>query len=246
MMKEGQNPRAVAIKTLSSEGAVRYRDWVERNRRTVHEATGICAGYIHIPDMGAGGYAEFHRSFLSEVDRDGLVVDVRYNSGGHVSALLLEKLARRRLAYVTTRWFGVQPYPDDSPAGPMVAVTNESAGSDGDIFSHNFKLMKLGPLVGTRTWGGVVGIWPRQMFVDGGLTTQPEFSFWFKDVGWDVENYGTDPDVEVEIAPHDYAAGKDPQLERALKEIEAQLAQFKPELPDLTTRKTRRLPRLDQ
>jgi tricorn protease len=163
-----------------------------------------------------------------------------------VSALLLEKLARRRVAYVTTRWFGVQPYPDDSPAGPMVAITNESAGSDGDIFSHNFKLMKLGPLLGTRTWGGVVGIWPRQMFVDGGITTQPEFSFWFKDVGWDVENYGTDPDIEVEIAPQDYAAGRDPQLERALEELEKQLAEFKPEMPDISKRNTRKLPRLDR
>lgn len=243
--RKGKNPRTVPVKTLSSETPARYREWVEANRRAVHEATNGRAGYVHIPDMGPGGYAEFHRSFLSEVDRDGLVIDVRYNSGGHVSSLLLEKLARRRVAYVATRWFGVQPYPDDSPAGPMVAITNESAGSDGDIFSHNFKLMKLGPLVGTRTWGGVVGIWPRQRFVDGGLTTQPEFSFWFRDVGWAVENYGTDPDIEVEITPQEFGAGKDPQLERALKEIRAQLARFAPELPDITTRATRELPRLD-
>ena len=99
----------------------------------------------------------------------------------------------------------------------MVALTNEHAGSDGDIFSHNFKLMKIGPLVGMRTWGGVVGIWPRHSLVDGTETTQPEFAFWFTDVGFGVENYGTDPDIEVDNAPQDSAAGRDRQLEVALQ-----------------------------
>ena len=101
----------------------------------------------------------------------------------------------------------------------MVAITNERAGSDGDIFSHAFKLMKLGPLVGKRTWGGVIGISPRDPLIDGGITTQPEYSFWFEDVGWGVENYGTDPDIEVEVTPEDWVAGRDPQFERALAEV---------------------------
>ena len=108
------------------------------------------------------------------------------------------------------------PYPDEAVVGPVVALTNEHAGSDGDIFSHNFKLMGLGPLVGTRTWGGVVGIWPRHTLVDGTQTTQPEFSFWFNDVGFGVENYGTDPQIEVDNAPQDARAGRDRQLETAL------------------------------
>ncbi len=99
---------------------------------------------------------------------------MRNNSGGHVSALLLERLARRRTGYAVTRWFGLAPWPEDSPAGPMVALTDENPASDGDIFSHNFKLMKLGPLVGKRTWEGVVGIRPRRRFVDGGVTTLPD------------------------------------------------------------------------
>jgi tricorn protease len=115
--------------------------------------------------------------------------------------------------------------------GPMVALTNEYAGSDGDIFSHCFKLYKLGPLVGKRTWGGVVGIWPRHALVDGTWTTQPEFAFWFQDVGWGVENYGTDPDIEVEVRPQDYAAGVDPQLERGLAEIQRILRRSPPRLP---------------
>ena len=221
-----QRPRTVMVKTLKSEMPLYYREWVEKNRAWVHEQTSGRCGYVHVPDMGPIGYAEFHRYFLAAVDRDGLVIDVRFNRGGHVSALLLEKLARRRLAYVQTRWFGVHPWPDESPAGPMVALTNEFAGSDGDIFSHNFKVMKLGPLIGKRTWGGVIGIWPRHTLVDGGITTQPEFSFWFKDIGWQVENYGVDPDIEVEYPPQDYVAGSDPQLQRGVDELMKQLAGY--------------------
>jgi tricorn protease len=126
----------------------------------------------------------------------------------------------------------------------MVALTNEWSGSDGDIFSHTFKLMGLGPLIGTRTWGGVIGIWPRDPLVDGSITTQPEFSFWFRDVGWGVENYGTDPDIEVEIRPQDYAAEDDPQLERAIGEIKALLAEHPPEPPDFGDRPKLSLPTL--
>jgi tricorn protease len=120
--------------------------------------------------------------------------------------------------------------------GPIVALTNEHAGSDGDIFSHAFKLMKLGPLIGTRTWGGVIGIWPRESLADGTVTTQPEFSFWFEDMGWGIENRGTDPDIEVEIRPQDYEAGLDPQLERAIEEIRKALAEHPPALPDFGER----------
>ena len=175
--------------------------------------------------MSARGYAEFHRGYLAEVDYPGLIVDLRFNAGGSVSALLLEKLARKRIGYDITRWSELpSPYPAELVRGPIVALTNEHAGSDGDIFSHAFKLMGLGPLVGKRTWGGVVGIWPRHSLVDGTVTTQPEFSFWFKDVGWGVENYGTDPDIEIDNTPQDYARGVDAQLERTLREIMSLLA----------------------
>lgn len=217
--------RSVTVTTLRSEYAVRYREWVEANRRHVHEATGGRVGYVHVPDMGAHGYAEFHRLYLAEADRDGLIVDVRFNRGGHVSQLLIEKLARKRVGYDIQRWGQPEPYPSHSIAGPMVALTNQFAGSDGDIFSHVFKLMKLGTLIGKRTWGGVIGIWPRHPLADGTITTQPEFSFWFKDVGWGVENYGTDPDIDIDIAPQDYARGYDPQMEKALAVILEQLEQ---------------------
>ena len=215
---ESKSIRVITVNALADETAARYREWVEGNRRTVHEVSQGRVGYIHVPDMGPHGYAEFHRSYLAEYDYPALLVDVRWNRGGHVSALLLEKLARRRIGYDFTRWGQAEPYPAESPRGPMVTLTNEHAGSDGDIFSHSFKLMGLGPLIGKRTWGGVIGISPHHRLVDGTVTTQPEAAFWFKDVGWEVENYGTDPDIEVDIAPQDFVHNVDPQLHRAIEE----------------------------
>ena len=208
--------REVLVTLLADETPARYREWVESNRAWVHTQSGGKVGYLHLPDMMSAGFAEFHRYFAAESDRDGLVVDLRYNRGGHVSQLLLEKVARRRVAWNQMRWGQPEPYPEAAAAGPVVALANEHAGSDGDIFSHNFKLMGIGPLVGTRTWGGVIGIWPRHTLVDGSTTTQPEYAFWFKDVGWGVENHGTDPTIEVDNAPQDGAAGRDRQLEVAL------------------------------
>ena len=238
--KDGKKERQVVVKTLNDDRDLRYREWVEKNKEYVHKKSKGKVGYIHIPDMMAAGYAEFHRHYLSEYDYEGLLVDVRYNGGGHVSQLLLEKLARKRIGHALTRWFGYEPFPQYSVKGPIVALTNEFAGSDGDIFSHSFKLMNLGKLVGKRTWGGVIGIAARNWLVDGGMTTQPEFSFWFKDVGFNVENYGTDPDIEVDFTPQDYATGKDPQLDKALEVIGQEMKKFaylKPDFskkPDLT------------
>jgi len=234
--------RTVVTKTLSDEAKLRYRAWVRRNREYVHQRTNGQVGYVHIPDMGAWGFSEFHRGFMAEIARPALIVDVRANGGGSVSPLLLEKLARKRLGYDVPRWGKPTPYPYDSVMGPIVAITDERAGSDGDMFSHAFKLMKIGVLIGKRTWGGVIGIWPKSVFVDQGLTTQPEYAFWFYDVGWRVENYGTDPDIEVDYAPQDYAAGRDPQLERAVEEILKQIEVNPPRLPDFEPRPKLPLP----
>ena len=210
-------PEDVVLLALKRETPVRYREWVETNKKTVHQMSEGRVGYLHIPNMSADGFAEFHRSYYSEVEREALIVDVRYNGGGNVSGLLLEKLSRRRVGFDVQRWGAPIPYPQESLAGPLVALTNEQAGSDGDIFSHCFKLMGLGPLLGKRTWGGTIGIWPRHSLVDGTVTTQPEFAFWFPDVGWGVENYGTDPDEEIEIRPQDWKQNHDPQLARAVE-----------------------------
>jgi tricorn protease len=233
---EEEAPRTVSMRTLVSQHPGEYRDWVNKNRQYVHENSNGTVGYIHIPDMSMEGYAEFHRGFLAECDRHGLIVDVRFNGGGSVSQLLLVKLARRRMGYDLSRWHDLIPYPVDSTHGRMVALTNEYAGSDGDMFSSMFKAMKLGPLIGKRTWGGVIGIWPKHNLIDAGYTTQPEYSFWSYAEGWAMENYGVDPDIEVEITPQDYAAGKDPQLEWALSEVLKILKDSPVIEPDLSQR----------
>lgn len=204
------------VKTQKSELNIIYRDWVEGNRSFVRSRFKD-AGYIHVPDMMAKGFAEFHRQYIYEWEKPALIVDVRFNGGGHVSHLLLEKLSRKLIGFDIPRRGKYLPYPSYAISGGMVAVTNEFAGSDGDIFSHSFKLMGLGDLIGERTWGGVVGISPRRTLVDGTMITQPEFSFWFTDVGFGVENYGTDPTIQVDNTPSDCLSGKDPQLEKAIE-----------------------------
>jgi len=234
--------RQVVVRTLKSERELRYRNWVEANRKVVHDLSKGQLGYVHIPDMGVRGFSEFHRGYLAEKRFPGLVVDVRYNGGGNVSALLLEKLLRKRIAYGVPRYGLPEAYPYESVGGPLVALTNQFAGSDGDIFSHAFKQYKLGPLVGKRTWGGVIGISSSRKLVDGTLTTQPEFAFWFSDVGWNLENYGVDPDIQVEVTPQDSRANKDPQLEKAV-ELGLSALQEKPfRLPDFTKRPAKVLP----
>jgi len=240
--KGKKKPQNLVVKALKNETNARYRNWVESNRKQVHDATDGKVGYVHVPNMGPVGYAEFHRYYLAEVDRDALIVDVRFNGGGHVSQLILEKLARKRVGYDLQRWGAPQPYPEESVIGPIVALTNEHAGSDGDIFSHVFKMMNIGTLIGKRTWGGVIGIWPRHHLVDGSITTQPEFSHWFQDVGWGVENYGTDPNIEVEITPQDYAADIDPQLEKSIEVVMTQLKENPVKLPEFKDKPDLSLP----
>lgn len=213
------------VRALRSEGELRYRDWVETRRAIVEEKTQGKVGYLHIPDMGTHGYSEFHRGFAQALDREALIVDVRYNAGGHISQLLIDRLRRQIIGYDIQRHGAPMTYPSEAAHGPLVALTNEYAGSDGDIFSHSFKLYGLGPLIGKRTWGGVIGIWPRHALVDGSVTTQPEFSFWFKDVGFGVENYGTQPDIDIDNPPESEDRQEDPQLEVAIAHALAAVAQ---------------------
>src|SRR5690348_5461834 len=239
---DGSAPRSVVVRASGSEHPARYRDWVEANRRAVSEATGGRAGYLHIPDMGYDGFAEFHRYYLPQFAHDALIVDIRWNGGGMVSGLLLEKLARKRLGYDFQRYGDPHPYLAEAPLGPLVAITDENAGSDGDIFSHAWKMLNLGPLIGKRTWGGVIGIDPYIPLVDGSSTTQPEFSFWFNDVGWGVENYGTDPTIDVDYPPQAYRAGEDPQLARAIAEAKRLLAEHPAAVPQPGPRPNRGFP----
>jgi len=241
---EGEVRRVVVV-PLDDERALRYQAWVADRRAAVHQASGGRVGYLHIPDMVANGWAQLHRDLVLEVAREALVVDVRDNNGGHVSELVLEKLSRRVQGWDTTRHAPPSTYPSNSPRGPMVAIANEQAGSDGDIVTAGFKQLGLGPVVGTRTWGGVIGIDMRYKLVDGTMVTQPRYSFWFNTVGWGVENHGVDPDHEVPIAPQDWAAGRDPQLDTAVRlALEALEREPAARPPDPASRPSRRPPQL--
>ncbi|MEV4369793.1 PDZ domain-containing protein [Nonomuraea sp. NPDC049637] len=234
----GGSPRRVVVTPLADDSQLRYHDWVESRRAFVREASGGRLGYLHVPDMVASGWAQFHRDLRTEMAFDGLVVDVRENGGGHLSELVLEKLSRKVTGWARARGYEPMRYPEDSPRGPIVAVADEFAGSDGDIVSAGIKNRALGPLVGTRTWGGVIGIDSRYSLVDGTVVTQPRYAFWLEGPGWGVENHGVDPDVEVVITPQDRVAGRDPQLakavELALAALEERPAATAPDLPPLS------------
>jgi tricorn protease len=212
-------PRRVVVVPLRDERRLRYQDWVTSRRRLVRELGDGRLGYLHIPNMVGEGWADFHRDLHTEMRRDALIMDVRGNGGGHISQLVVEKLARRVIGWDQGRWVQPVSYPEDGRRGPVVTVADEFAGSDGDIVTAAIKLLGLGPVVGARTWGGVIGIdgVPGHELVDGTHMTVPRYAFSFDEYGWGVENYGVDPDVEVLISPDDWAAGHDPQLETAVR-----------------------------
>jgi tricorn protease len=231
--------RRVVVVPVADEVPLRYLDWVVDRRAYVHEQTEGRVGYLHVPDMMSAGWAALHRDLRTEMPRDALIVDVRSNAGGHTSQLVLEKLARRIIGWDLVRGYGPDSYPADARRGPMVAIADMYAGSDGDIITAAIQSLELGPVVGTRTWGGVIGIDGRYRLVDGTMVTQPRYSFWFEKFGWGIENYGVDPDIEVPVAPHDRMAGNDVQLDRALAEVARLLrrtpAAMPPPIPELVT-----------
>ena len=183
--------------------------------------------------MMGEGWAHLHRDLKNEMGRDALIVDVRGNRGGHTSQLIVEKLARRIIGWDYGRYLRSESYPEDAPRGPVVAITDEYAGSDGDIVTAAIKILKVGPVVGARTWGGVIGIDGWKTLADGTHITVPRYAFWFGEYGWGVENRGVDPDIEVLIAPDDWAADRDPQLEVAVDRALAALAERPPQpVPD--------------
>jgi tricorn protease len=233
----GENRRVVVVPLLD-ETPLRYQAWVAGRRAHVHAATDGRVGYLHVPDMMALGWAQLHRDLRLEVRREALIADFRENRGGHLSQLVVEKLGRTIVGWQVARDdYYAEPYPHDAPRGPVVAVADEFAGSDGDIVSAAIKTLGIGPVVGVRTWGGVIGIDMRYHLVDGTLVTQPRYAMWMRGPGWSVENYGVDPDVEVVATPQDYAAGRDPQLDTAISIALSSLADrpaaTRPDLPPL-------------
>lgn len=220
--------RDVVVRPMRSERRLRYTDWVRRNREYVSQKTGGKVGYLHLPDMGGNGLIAFDTWFYPQIDKQALVVDVRWNGGGFVSQRILERMRRKVLAVFHARGGGTGAYPVRAVDGPFVVLTNEYAGSDGDIFPTVVQLDKLAPVIGKRSWGGVVGIRGDKPLVDGGMPTQPEFAFWDPTQRWGTENRGVIPDIEVTDLPQDVARGVDAQLDRGVTEVQRLMAAHPP------------------
>jgi tricorn protease len=219
------------VDPVGNESDLRYTSWVSDNRKKVADATGGRVAYIHVPDTAVRGQVEFSKGFYSQIDRDGLILDGRFNSGGWIPDVMVQRLARKPLSWWARREYKNFRTPTQAMTGPKVCVTNEYAGSGGDALPYYFREWGLGPLVGKRTWGGLVGISRNLPLVDGGVVTIPDFGFFNLKGNWDVENHGVDMDVEVEQWPNLVVEGKDPQLEKAIEIINAQLKQNPPENP---------------
>jgi tricorn protease len=213
----GGPSRRVAIMPLVDERPLRYQDWVAKRRDVVRELSGGKCGYLHIPDMGGSGWAQFNRDLRLEVSRPALIVDVRGNAGGHISELVVEKLTRTILGWDLTRNAQAVSYASNAPRGPVVALADEATSSDGDMITAAFRLLKLGPVVGQRTWGGVVGMTGRHRLGDGTVITVPMNAAWFDTYGWSVENHGVEPDVEALRTPLDWAEGRYAVLDDAVR-----------------------------
>jgi tricorn protease len=227
-----EGARDVVVVPLRSELGVRYSDWVRRNREYVAEKSGGKLGYIHIPDMMSDGLIEFNTWFFPQLDKEGMVVDTRWNGGGFVSQRVLERFRRPLISFDRARGGGISTYPSATLNGPFVVLTNEFAGSDGDIFPEAVQLEGLAPIIGTRTWGGVVGIRSVRRLVDGGFLTEPEVAWWDTRRGWGLENRGVEPDIEVVNLPQDLAKGVDAQLDRAIQETLRLHKENPPLVPD--------------
>jgi tricorn protease len=227
----------IVVKPLSTEYPLRQLDMVNTNRRKVDQATGGRVGYIYIPDMSGEGLSQFVKQFFPQIRKQGLIIDVRYNGGGFVDQLIFERLRRVLAGMDSARNFASGTIPDVVFNGSMVCITNHYAASDGDIFSYFFKKYHLGPLIGTRTWGGVRGIRGYIPLMDGGYITRPEFSVYALDSQWVIENHGVEPDIEIDNRPDLVMKGQDPQLEKAIevvmKAIQEHPKRLAPRPPDL-------------
>jgi tricorn protease len=220
----------IMVTPVASEFGIRYLDWVEGRRQYVEQATGGRVGYMHVPNTSIAGLIMFDKYLTAQLAKDGFIVDERYNGGGMIPDFFTEKLARNLLGLVAPRNSADVPWPPIGIYGPKVMIVNELAGSGGDAFPWFFKRQKIGTIVGTRTWGGLVGIGDQINMIDGGSVTAPGFGLWSTDNGgeWIVENYGVDPDIVVEQRPDLERQGKDPQLDKAIEVVLDQLKGYTP------------------
>jgi tricorn protease len=225
---DGKGSRTVTVEPIASEAQLRDMDRVEGNLKKVHAATNGRVAYVYVPNTAGPGHEYFKRYFYPQVDKDAIIVDERFNGGGQVADYYIDHLRRPYTAHWATRYGETFRTPGAAIFGPKVMLIDETAGSGGDLLPWMFREYKLGPLVGKRTWGGLVGILGFPTLMDGGQVTAPNLAFWTAKEGFGVENVGVPPDVDVEITPKDFAAGKDPQLEKAIDIVMEELKKNPP------------------
>jgi tricorn protease len=213
---DGKNARDISVTPIPNEAPLRNVDWIDSNKKRVDELSGGKLAYVYLPDTAAGGFTNFNRYYFAQADKQGAIIDERFNGGGQVADYFVEVLGRHVESYWAPRYGVVEHTPNAGIYGPKVMIANEFSGSGGDALPWLFKQAKLGPLVGKRTWGGLVGIGPIPVLMDGGHVTSPSVAFFSPKGEWDVENHGVDPDYEVEQDPKAVSEGHDPQLEKAV------------------------------
>ncbi len=227
---DGSDSRLVKVVPIESEGELRNRYWVENNLKKVSEASNGRVAYVYVPNTSTAGHDYFKRYFFPQSDRDGIIIDERFNGGGDLADYIVDILRRPYLNYWATRYGEDIKAPHAAIQGPKVMLINEYAGSGGDYLPWSFRKLNLGKLIGKRTWGGLVGILNFPGLMDGGYVTAPNVAFWTKE-GWRIENEGIAPDIEVEQLPAEVAAGKDPQLDKAIQVVLEELKENPPEKP---------------
>ncbi|MBN1164934.1 MAG: PD40 domain-containing protein [Candidatus Krumholzibacteriota bacterium] len=227
----GKDAKEYTVEPVGNDTNIRYADWVETNRRKVAEASGGKIGYIHVPNTTVGGLFEFGKSFYAQTEKEGMIVDVRYNSGGWIPDFFIERLGRKLSGMWADRYGKPGRTPGSAPIGHMACVINAYAGSGGDAFPHFFRQAGLGPLIGKRTWGGLVGINRGISLMDGGRVTMPAFGYYSLEGDWVIENEGVRPDIDIDNRPDLVVKGQDPQLEKAIEYLLEKIKEDPPRLP---------------
>jgi tricorn protease len=220
---DGKDSREVTVVPVESEENLRHLAWIESNRRRVDQATGGRIAYVHVPNTAGGGYTSFNRYFFSQVGKQGAIIDERFNEGGQLADYIIEYLRRPMMSKVVTREGHDWSSPSEAIYGPKVMIINEMSGSGGDALPWYFRKAGIGPLIGKKTWGGLVGIGGYPELIDGGRVTAPRAAIYGLNGDWEVENKGVAPDVEVDLEPAAWRAGHDAQLEKAIEVVMQQL-----------------------
>jgi tricorn protease len=234
----GKDSHEITVTPIADDLGLRNLAWIDANRRKVQDLSGGKLGYVYLPDTAQGGLTNFNRYYFAQLDKQGAVIDERFNGGGQAADYIIHAMQRTLMSWWAPRYGAIYRTPQASILGPKVMITNEFSGSGGDAMPWYFREAQLGPLVGKRTWGGLVGIGNIPVLMDGGRVTSPSFGFFNPQGQWDVENHGVQPDYEVDMEPKLVSEGHDPQLEKAVSLALDELAKHpvpephRPEYPD--------------